>query len=80
MDEEITLSLPRATFETAREFVTLFKQVLDAADARIKAEEKTMASSQKFGEFMQPAPEQGQPGLEGFEQELAAMSNRGLGL
>jgi hypothetical protein len=75
MEGDITLTLPRETFDQARTFVKAFGQALDAADAAVKAEEKAAGAHEAMSGIMNPQD----AGLGGFGEELNAASNSGLG-
>jgi hypothetical protein len=76
-DGDITLSVPRATFDQFRSFMKAFTQIMDAADSKIKADEKMAGAHGEMGDLMNPPQT---PGLEDFGNELNAASNRGLGM
>jgi hypothetical protein len=77
--EEVTINMPRETFEMAKEFISTLGQALDAADAQIKAGVKATKAGESMDEMMALGAAAA-PGLEGFGQELSAMSDSKLGL
>ena len=76
MEGDITITLPRETFDQARTFIKAFGQALDAADATVKAEEKAAGAHETMSGIINP---QDATGLGGFGEELSAASNSGLG-
>jgi len=70
--EMVALEIPRPIFDQAKEFIRSFGQALEAADAGIKANKKGMDAQMRMAESAS--------GLEGFGEELSAMSNGGIGL
>jgi hypothetical protein len=75
-DADVTVTLPRATFDMVKEFILAMGQAVKAADAHVSALEK----SAKAGAAIQNAVAPPQDDLGGFAQELTAASNRGLGM
>jgi len=71
-EETVTVEIPRSVFDAAKTFIQGFGQVLDAADASLKADTKAKDAHSKIAE--------GLGGLEGFGDELNAASQGGLGL
>ena len=70
--DEVTITLPRATFDMAREFIKAFGASLDAADQSIKAGEKAVKAEEQMSGVL--------GGLDSFGQELNAASNQSMGL
>ena len=73
-EPEITMTMPRATFDMARQFVKAFGQVLDAADAAAKASEKAQGAQANMAEAIPT------DALAGLGDELNAASNSQMGL
>lgn len=73
--EEITLTMPKSTLDIARQFVKAFGQALDAADATVKASQKSAKADEALGAMLNP-----QDPMAGFAQEMTQASNRGMGL
>jgi len=80
---DVVLTMPREIFEAAKNFVTNLKHVLDAADARMKAELKGASAQDNLTSILAgagnlPAPTSPEAaGLEDFAAELqAADANR----
>ncbi len=80
MDEQITITLPKATFDMAREFIKDFGAALDAADAKIKSDIKSKDAADKMDQLAGIEADPGAADLAGFGQELSGLSNRNLGI
>ena len=72
---DVTLTLPRATFDMVKEFILAMGQAVKAADAHVSALEKSAKAGAAIQQAVAP-----QDDLGGFAQELTAASNRGLGM
>jgi len=74
-EADVTLTLPRATFNMVKEFILAMGQAVKAADAHVSALEKSAKAGAAIQQAVTP-----QDDLGGFAQELTAASNRGLGM
>lgn len=74
-EPQIQLTLPRSTFDMAKGFIAGLSQAIGAAEAQLKADEKTMKANEAMDEIVATGAD-----LAGFGDELSAMSNSRLGI